>query len=372
MKKAAALTAMALMAAACGRTPAEEPGFDPEWAKGVPVRTLTVADSIGVELGDSDYVFGQVAGAAWTPAGDIAVMDMKRCAILFYTADGQYLSTLGRQGSGPGEFQLPTSMTWLGDGRLLVTDAMSRKISIFDDSLRYTGALEGFFPTPPVAVVAVDSASFVGLKPEFEQNEQGMFTGFTLARWSIDSIPATVTYFSDMVPFDPSNLAASFAGNIFSFAATPDGNVYRAPMTSEGYTIECYQPDGTLLMTIERDYEPVPKTPEEIEEEKAFVQERMEASGAPEGMFTWEPEPMRPSIGGLMVDQEGNLWVRRGWTDEVVFDVFDPEGTLLYTARLDRTGDVEMWQVTSGTGGLLAFDANPESWSRVFLLELSE
>ncbi|NLP05314.1 hypothetical protein GX411_05135 [Candidatus Fermentibacteria bacterium] len=372
MKKPVVLAALALLSAACGSSPAEKPGFDPEWAQGVPVRTLTVTDSIGVELGDSDYVFGQVAGAMWTPDGNIAVIDMKRCAILFYTPDGEHISTLGRRGSGPGEFQIPTSMAWLGDGRLLVTDAMSRTISIFDDSLRFAGSLEGFFPTPPVAITSVDSASFVGLKPEFEQNEQGMFTGFTLARWSMDSIPATVTYFADLVPFDPGNLAASFAGNIFSFAAAPDGTVYRAPMTSEGYTIECYQPDGTLRMTIERDYQPVPKTPEEIEEERAFVQERMEASGAPAGMFTWEPEPMKSSIGGLMVDPEGDLWVRRGWTDEVVFDVFDSTGTLLYTARLDRTGDAEMWQVSCGTGGFLAFDANPESWSRVFILSLSD
>ena len=38
----------------------------------LPVCTLTVIDSIGVELGDSAYVFGSIEGIGYTPSGNIA------------------------------------------------------------------------------------------------------------------------------------------------------------------------------------------------------------------------------------------------------------------------------------------------------------
>ncbi len=360
-----------LLLAACGGTPEEEAAapFEPEWAEGVPLRVLHPVDSIGIEMGDSNYVFGQIASAAWTPSGEIAVLDMKKCAILFFSTDGTFLRSLGRQGSGPGEFLLPSAMSFRDDGGLMVSDAMAQRLSIFDSTGAYAGSIEGFFPTPPVALAAVDSAAYVGFKPEFEQNEQGMFMGFTLSRWEGDSIEPAVVYYSEMAPFDPADMASSFSDNMFTFAVSGSGRVYRAPMTPESYTIECYEPGGPLAMTIERAFGHVEKTEEEIAEERAFVEARMAASGAPPGMFAWEPDPYKFSIGSLAVDPEDNLWVTRGWSEGAVFDVFDQAGDLLYTVEIDHP-DTDFWQIVPGGEGFLAFSANPSDWSRLYILEL--
>lgn len=362
----AVVTALSL-AAGCGEKPADT---GPDWAEGVPQRTLTVTDSIGVELGDSDYVFGQIAGVSWTPSGEIAVLDLKRCSILFYDREGTYLRSVGRQGSGPGEFLLPSAFAFRrSDGSMAVADAMAAKVILFDSTGTVAGEISGFFPTVPIQIAALDTAAIVGLKPDFEQNDQGMFMGFTLARWEGSAIEPAVVYFSEMSPFDPTNLASSMSG-MFYFAASDDGRVFRAPMATDEYLVECYEPDGTVFLSIREPYEAVPKTDEEIADEKAFVEERMASSGTPPEMISWEPDPMRSAVSGLLTDSEGNVWVRRGWVTDAVFDVFDTSGTLQYTVTVDYPGSTEYWSVVSGEDGFLAFDANPETYGRVFLLEL--
>jgi len=362
----AAALALAL-AAGCGEKPVDTV---PDWAEGVPQRTLAVTDSIGIELGDSAYVFGQIAGVAWTPSGEIAVLDLKKCSVLFYDREGTYLRSVGRQGSGPGEFLMPSAFAFRrSDGSMAVADAMAAKIMVFDSTGTPSGEISGFFPTVPIQISALDSAAIVGLKPDFEQNDQGMFMGFTLARWEGSSIEPSVVYHSEMGPFDPTDLASTMS-SVFSFATTPDGRVFRAPMSADEYLVECYEPDGTVFLSIREPYEPVPKTEEEMADEKAFIEERMAASGTPPEMISWEPDPMRSAISGLLTDSDGNVWVRRGWITDAVYDVFDTAGTLQYTVTVDYPGSTEYWSVVSGGDGFLAFDANPETYGRVFRLEL--
>jgi len=362
-----AAVSAAILAAGCGGRGGRN--LVPDWAEGVPRRTLSVTDSIGIEIGDSNYVFGQIAAVEWTPDGSIAVLDLKKCIVQIYGSDGGYRATIGRRGSGPGEFLMPSAITFReSDGSLAVADAMAAKIQTFDSTGALIGEISGFFPAVPVQITAVDSASMVGMKPEFEQNDDGMFMGMVLARWEGADIEPSVVYHRAMAPFDPTDIAGSMS-DMFLFDATVDGRVFLAPMSPEEYVVKGYEPDGTLFLTIERPYDPVPKTDEEIAEEKAFVRERMIASGMPPEMASWEPRPFKSSIGGVIVTPDDRIWVRRGWVNEVIFDVFDLEGSLVETVTVDYPGDTEYWSVTVGEGGFLAFDTNPDNWSRVYLLE---
>jgi hypothetical protein len=374
LQLAAAIALLLVPACGGGSPPAEQQTpAEVDWAADAPHLTISVVDSIGMELGDSNYVFGQIAGAAYSPDGSIAVLDLKQSAALFYSPDGSFLRRIGRQGSGPGEFLMPSGIAFNPDSSMDVSDAMARRINFFDASGAYTGCLEGFFPTAPVTIAALDSAVIVGMKPEFEQTDEGMSTGFSLARWEGATEP-TVTYFSQMAPFDPANLMASYGESIFTFAASQaTGRVFRAPMTSEGYTIECYEPDGTLYLTIEKPYTPIPKSQAEIDEERTMVEERMTASGAPPEMVNWEPKPDKEAIAGLFVDGQDRLWVRRGWMDAPTFDVFDSTGTLRFVATVEYNADAaRYWQVSVDGGGILAFSADPGDYPKLYLLQLQE
>ncbi|MCK5134109.1 MAG: hypothetical protein KAR40_18425 [Candidatus Sabulitectum sp.] len=86
------------------------------------VRRLTVVDSIGTELGDSNYVFGAVWGVTIGPSGDIFVVDWIKCTIFRYSFDGDFIQRIGRRGSGPGEMHQPGNPVVMDDGSICVYD----------------------------------------------------------------------------------------------------------------------------------------------------------------------------------------------------------------------------------------------------------
>lgn len=62
--------------------------------------------SIGRE-GDENYIFYGLVTATADSEDNIFVLDMENCRIQKYDKNGEYLQTIGRQGQGPGEFQMP-------------------------------------------------------------------------------------------------------------------------------------------------------------------------------------------------------------------------------------------------------------------------
>lgn len=337
---------------------------------------LTITDSIGIELGDSNYVFGMPILAEFTPDGNIAVLDAQKMGILFYTPEGEYIRTVGREGSGPGEFLLPTSFSFIPDGGLVVADAMAGKVVFFDSTYEYSSDVSGFFPSPPVTVRGVEGGAFAGLQSVFEQNDDGMFLGFKLVRWEGEDFSETVEYFATLNQFDPTDIASAIQDNMFFFTSSPDGRVYRTPFSSKEFIIEGYMPDGTSFLYIcDEDYQKVPKSDEEIQIEIDLVNSRLASSGMPPGAFEWEPDPYRSATYGLFIDAEDRIWVRLGYYREVVFRIYDQDGNLRLNAMLDYRGDfrdVETWQVIVNEYGILAFDPAPEDYPRIYILAVSE
>ena len=47
--------------------------------------------------------------------------------------------------------------------------------------------------------------------------------------------------------------------------------MYLAPFEQDNYVINCYDPEGALIGTITREHDPIPKTQEEVQEEKDFI-----------------------------------------------------------------------------------------------------
>lgn len=338
---------------------------------------LTVRDSIGVELGDSNYVFGQLAGADLTAEGDIAVLDMQKVRISIFTPEGEFVRSIGRQGSGPGEFMLPSGMAFFPTEEdasmdqtapgLAVCDAMGGKLVYFDTDLEYLMDVQGFFPSPPAVLAGVAGGAAVGMKPEFLQDETGMYMGFTIARWEMGENEPSVIYFESMSPFDPSDLSG-MQDDIVNFGASPEGLVLTASLSTETYTYTLWSPEGQEIFTfVDEDYERVRKTQAEIEMEAEMVNARMVQQGMPESMANWEPDPYRSAVGGLWFDGMDRIWVTRGTTLTPSFDVFDLQGNLLFTAALDAGERAMTWQVVIKEDMFIAFDADPEFYPQVFI-----
>ncbi|NOQ22793.1 MAG: 6-bladed beta-propeller [Candidatus Aegiribacteria sp.] len=393
MKKVLVLMfSVLIFALACGEQPTEdvaanididEPSATEEYVLPEADIYLTLSDSIGIELGDSNYVFGQIAGADITPKGEIAILDMQKSCMSIFSPSGEFIQRIGRQGSGPGEFLLASGMTFFPvlegsdipdslEPGSVVSDGMAQKLVYFDTDMEYMMDVQGFFPSPPTTLVAVNDGAIVGMKPEWLQNEEGMFLGFTVAKWELGETEPSVIYFESMSPFDPSDLS-SMQDDIINFGATPEGIVFTASLSTEEYEFTVWNPEGEELFTVtDENFVRVLKTQEEIDVEAESVNRRMIQGGMPESMANWQPDPYRSAIrvGGLWVDGLDRIWVTRGTTQTPSFNVYDMEGKLLFTAALDAGERASTWQTAIKGNRFLAFDADPELYPQVFIGEL--
>lgn len=79
---------------------------------------------------DEQYDFGWVSGLTLDAKGNIYVADMKLDAIRAYSPTGIYAYTIGRKGSGPGDFRAPGNISIARDGTLWVRDGGNHRFSV--------------------------------------------------------------------------------------------------------------------------------------------------------------------------------------------------------------------------------------------------
>jgi hypothetical protein len=112
-------------------------------------RSLSLADSttwvvdtanavrIGELDGDDPYVFGRITGVLRQPDGTIVVGDAKAHEVRFFDANGRFLRSFGRNGSGPGEFLYFSTLERYSGDTLMVIDYEGGRSNIFDPEGRY-------------------------------------------------------------------------------------------------------------------------------------------------------------------------------------------------------------------------------------------
>lgn len=328
---------------------------------------LVITDSIGVELGDSNLVFGQIIGAQFLPGGNIAIADMMKTKISIFSPAGEFLTPVGRKGSGPGEYLMLSTFAVTEDGGLIVPDAMGGKLNFYDSGYIFTNAMTEFFPTPPIMVSPVENG-FVGLKPEFEQTEDEMHIGMGLYLWT-DSSSADVEYARNMILFDLNDLAATVK-TMVCFDTDRDDNVLSAPYSTEEYIITSQSPDGVQRWQILEEFPRVKKSDEEIAEEQELLRSRMVATGTPVEMADhFQIEEYKVFIEQLQIDNKNRLWVLSGLYDSAVYRVYDCEtGEFLFTAAL-RTDETHK-DVTPliNNYGIMGLEVDSDNWPRVYII----
>jgi 6-bladed beta-propeller len=113
----------------------------------LPVRRVAEipAFAVGVAEGPDEELFGRVSDALLLPESRLAVVDDQRRRIVLFDSTGAFMSAIGREGRGPGEFVWVRRIAWIGD--TLFADDLDR-IQAFRldgtplDSRRVTGGIE--------------------------------------------------------------------------------------------------------------------------------------------------------------------------------------------------------------------------------------
>lgn len=282
-------------------------------------------------------------------AGRLYVVDSKPAVVKVFSPDGSFLRTMGREGSGPGEFRVGFIAT-RGD-RIALHDPQLGRTSVFDTS--------GTFIKSAVTFccwwgdISLDTAQRIVI-PAYITGQIGeQSSGSPYARYRLDLTPIDTFWVSNaitqrlwtftsrgpdgkeraqlsmLVPFTPR----------VQHALHPWGGVVRG--VSDAYRI-VRSPGGTdSTWVASRPWsgDPIPEERRTARLEDA-VKSVAKTVGEDRARQTARLEDIpstAPAYTRLAVDEEGNIWARQllnSDSTQTTFDVWDARGAWLGTLRL--------------------------------------
>ena len=166
--------------------------------------------------GDGPDEFNMPSSVLVAPNGDIFVGDghggESNARILKFSQDGTFITTWGRPGMGPGEFETPHGLAMDSSGRLFVGDRGNNRIQIFDQDGTF---LEEWrqFGRPSGIFIDQNDMLYVADHQSNEETNPGWKEGIRIGRISDGEVTA---YIADPDP------DATLEGIV----ADVDGNLY--------------------------------------------------------------------------------------------------------------------------------------------------
>lgn len=327
---------------------------------------LLIRDSIGVELGESCYMFGAFVMCR-DSEGRVLVLDTVNRTAGLYGSSGEHVKTISVEGSGPGEFMAPGNISPLpGDG-FIISSGADRKVAFYDGNMDFireicstTGSVNG-----PVRALALTDTSVVCSFSSFRgDSASGVLS---LHSSSLNDADAVLALRTVEVQGNP-----SWADQIwFTFAVSPDSTVFLAERSVWNWRIEKLSREGTLISVIETDYQAVPMTIAEILHDRDIYTRRyIHARGTASGI-DYAPPRYRYAIEEMFIDGQDRLWIQSGGRLEPRFEVFSAAGDSLFNCSFDPPvwQLCDEWRFSITPGGFLAAPANPEYFPLLYLLE---
>jgi hypothetical protein len=327
--------------------------------------------SIGVLEGPDELVFGEVRQMAADGIGGVYVFDRQGPTLRHYDAAGQYVQTLGGEGSGPGEYRdAALGLAVRADGSVLLYDPGNARLNLYDSAGRPTdhwAIQSGLYGRQ---IMALDTAGHVYLRILLGQPERNQ-------RWRMGTLHLDPEgQLVDTIPEPPFPGTPEETGWFLPrkhWAWSPLG--YLVVGVSDEYVFELRRSPSSVLR-VEKPYEIVRLLPEERREWEVRNEWIRDNRGQ---FFNQDLPPIpasKPPYAGLYIGQFGRIWVHRHvvaehaipsssspevdgpplvtWQEPTVYDVFSPEGAYLGDVRVpDRVtihvfrGD-EVWGVRRG------------------------
>jgi len=364
----------ALAAAGCGGGGSAGEDSEAPAAASPDTVEIAVVDTIGVMTGDSAYVFGNITEAEVAPDGRIYVLDGLLTRVCVYSRHGEFLESAGRRGSGPGEFLYPRSMALQHDGSLVVSDWPGATITYLNSDLTFDTLLAGFGQLSPHAVDPLPDGGYIGGDLEYRMGDDGPEGDLYVARYGRGVEPEKVLWRWPLtiVTEEHGGERDVYVYNAETVRDTgPDGTVYMAISSDTTWSFAGFTPDGDTVLSVEKAWEPVPKTARELEEgeySESLSWNDEGGSSISRGRRTEGISPWRTAISSLDVDHMGRIWVGQGWIDVPTFEVYSPQGELLFVASVPGLEDTEGIQYAMGEGGMVGYDTEPMDYPKVYLL----
>lgn len=312
---------------------------------------IDVSEEWSVGGPEADLMFGLMVEAMSDAEGNIYLMDQQLSQVTVVDVDGAVTGTLSREGEGPGEVRTPQGMMFMPDGTLALAQQFPGKlIRLHLDGtpadnvmIGTTGGREGGYTMVSSCTSVGDHLLVGGLfqaPTEGGQSRQSYLIAIDPQGQETVRFAQHDTHLDfSRAHFVEREMLAAFLG---AHALDDAGRVYAA-RDRNSYLIDLFAADGTLLRTLGREFEPVPRDQREIDRMNELFEVQNERLSFD---ITWEVEKTEQTLAGLRVAEDGNLWVEHARSDQDLpagvfksYDVFSPEGQWLHRAQVRCPGD---------------------------------
>lgn len=307
---------------------------------------------IGMVDGPAEYQLSAVGGAVRLADGGVVVANGGSHQLRYYGPDGRFLRAAGRQGGGPGEFQTVDALVPYRGDSVAAWDARQRRLSVFGPDGGFGRAataqlegvsalLRGAFPDGSVVLEPTPSVDAFLRMESGERRDSVSYVRYTATGQPAD----TLARLADR------ELLASREGTRISqqtllfgrdsYFAAGGGRAYAGE--SDAFRVDAFDPGGTKVMSIRRPVSARAPTRAETQRARAAAEARRRdtearaarIAGVPVSSGAAREVPARPTVPAfdqLLVDAEGNLWVRDYQVDAAQparWQVFAPDGRWL-------------------------------------------
>jgi len=270
--------------------------------------------SIGAAEGAEEYLFLNAYEVAVDNRERIFISDLRGVHIKVFDKFGNYITTIGRKGQGPGEFGQVTNIQITPRDELMVHDRYTRRLSYFSldgDYLR----TEQLKEIQALMVKVNSKGNYFVRTMDFEAPTYRAAIELKLYGPDLSFIGmiAKDKFWSAKVPLQP---------RLTSKLLSSDSIVCGFPET---YEFQILDPEGKIIRKISRNHVPV-----EISEEEKALRHLPQSNELPRYF---------PAFQDFSVDEEGRIYAqtfeRQADGNKFYYDVFGSDGKYICKVRLN-------------------------------------
>ena len=298
---------------------------------------------LGMDWNDPNQAFYRARAVDVDPGGNLWLLDAGNYRVQVFSAEGDFIRSLGREGQGPGELERPSQMAIVAD--TVVVNAARQRLSLFDldgEHLRdvkitdVTSSLGNFMPR--------DNGTFIASRTEFDLSEETLSQGggripvtFTISEFSLDA-QELLTYIELLheeliIMSADAKRPAAVARPFPNFGASRAGDLYVT--SAEEYQVLALDPDAEPKWALRVAY--VPAGLSEAIIERAIESARRRRPETTRSDLIW-PDRL-PALSHIAVDGHGHVYVypyfdRGEELEDRPVDVYSPAGELLFSGMI--------------------------------------